>query len=97
MDNSGIQEFGKYIFGFFTIEIKDDIDFGDLGLDKDKKSFSTFIHEYIHFLQEISTTYGLSYAYKELSKLQAYLNVIGNQKENEIILPISLENIEKKN
>lgn len=96
MDNSGIQEFGKYIFGFFTIEIKDDIDFGDLGLAKDKKSFSTFIHEYIHFLQEISTTYGLSYAYKELSKLQAYLNVIGNQKENEIILPISLENIEKK-
>ncbi|MBQ0214903.1 hypothetical protein KAH51_15735 [Proteus vulgaris] len=50
------QEFGSYLNGYFKLTINtNNNDFQDLNEDE----YSTYIHEYIHFLQNMTTTYGL--------------------------------------
>ncbi len=56
---------GEYIPAFFEMYLKID---GEIDLNKlSERDFSLFFHEYIHFLQDITTTYGLTtcYAYGE--------------------------------
>lgn len=49
--------YGSYIPAFALIEIEDIIDFQNFENNHDELK-GTFIHEYCHYLQDVSTTYG---------------------------------------
>lgn len=84
------EDFGSYTSGFFKIEIDKELYEGiDLNAFN-KEEWATFVHEYIHFLQDISTTRGAS-TFCYLSKmLQLYLSKAAHD-DKEIILPLDLE------
>ena len=63
---------GEYYPAFFEMKLKID---GDLDLNNcSDMDFALFFHEYIHFLQDITTSYGLTrcYSYGE------YVNSVVN-------------------
>lgn len=87
------QEYGRYFKGFFAIcidkELKDNIK----STDFTSEEMATFIHEYIHFLQNVSTTYGVSY-FNFISKT-IQLFVSESYRQGEIIqLPITKSDVE---
>lgn len=50
---------------------------GEIDLNKlSEKDFSLFFHEYIHFLQDITTTYGLTTCYAYGEYVQSVVNDI---------------------
>lgn len=53
-------DFGSYMTGFFTIGLDIGLTEGDLFEQLRGEDLATFVHEYIHFLQDITTTSGLS-------------------------------------
>ncbi len=50
--------YGEYYEDCFIIKLNEPIDFEDIGKSDDAKHLGTFFHEYLHFLQNISTTFG---------------------------------------
>ena len=50
--------YGEYYEDCFIIKLNEPIDFEDVGKSDDAKHLGTFFHEYLHFLQNISTTFG---------------------------------------
>lgn len=65
---------GEYIPAFFEMYLKID---GEIDLNKlSEKDFSLFFHEYIHFLQDITTTYGLTTCYAYGEYVQSVVNDI---------------------
>lgn len=65
---------GEYIPAFFEMYLKID---GEIDLNKlSEKDFSLFFHEYIHFLQDITTTYGLTTCYAYGEYIQSVVNDI---------------------
>ncbi|UKI53764.1 MAG: hypothetical protein L6V86_01500 [Treponema sp.] len=71
---------GCYFPSFFTIHLDTDLP-PEQYL---KENFdSTIVHEYIHFLQDISTTYGLANLSNVLAKIPNFYNL----HEKKITLP----------
>lgn len=94
-------EEGAYYPGVFIIKLKkilkENIQYDDF----DDEDWRTLMHEYIHFLQDISTTTGYMYFLHKSQLLNAVMYYINNKSSGDIILPIRLgetgiENIEEK-
>lgn len=88
---------GAYYPGVFMIKVKmllhDDINFSNF----DGESWRTFVHEYTHFLQDISTSHGfLYYFYKAQLLNLAFYNIVNNSSDV-IELPIRTEDTGAKN
>lgn len=85
------QDFGSYMPGLFKMDIGmnlfENISWNDFS-DREK---ATFIHEYVHYLQDISTTYGISH-FNFLSQiLNMYFFEINKSNTNEVIVPIRVD------
>lgn len=52
---------GRYLPNGYYLKVETNADLSDLNklYNDDKRSFFTFYHEYIHFIQDVSTTFGL--------------------------------------
>jgi len=89
--NSG-KLLGYYLPSFFYIEIETDHPFDDLNTltDEDK---STLFHEYTHFLQDITTTFGLTNIINTVNVQKAINEEILKEEHNtEFYVPVSIEN-----
>lgn len=76
---------GEYIPAFFEMYLKID---GEIDLNKlSEKDFSLFFHEYIHFLQDITTTYGLTTCYAYGEYVQSVVNDIYEKKQEVFEVP----------
>ena len=86
---------GEYLPGIFVIKVKKILEDNISCAVFTETEVATLIHEYVHFLQDISTQTGIIYFnfYSEL--LLLYLNVAKNAKEVE--LPIKLDACGVKN
>ena len=94
MDLHSIFE-GKYFFGFFIIWIN-----GKLAADCETGKISPadgpkYFHEYIHFLQNISTTYCIRNTHYYLGLLAGALYLIQKHENNNILIPLNLGSINK--
>lgn len=83
---------GEYFSNFFIIKLSTDIDFLDLGKNDNHQDLGTFIHEYLHFVQNISTTYGNINLITIFSKLLGYMNIIATNEDSKINRIIKLSN-----
>ena len=87
--------YGLYQLSLLRIELNIDFDYGQYNWDNNNDyQNSTFVHEYMHYLQDISTLYGLLNFNNVIGTIQGCMNAIANSKENEITLPIDLNYIE---
>lgn len=82
-------EAGFYIPSFLYIKINthEMLD----ALKEDSPCEADIVHEYIHFLQDISTVHGLANTARTLDYLKAIAHVIANQKDEIINVPIRPE------
>lgn len=77
---------GEYYTAFFEMYLKNVDTQLDLNNCTDAE-FSTFLHEYIHFLQDLTTTYGLTFMYYHGEYIQSVVNDIRNKGEKEFAIP----------
>lgn len=81
---------GEYIPAFFEMYLKID---GEIDLNKlSEKDFSLFFHEYIHFLQDITTTYGLTRCYTYGEYIQSVVNDIYIKGQRTFMVPYIYDN-----
>lgn len=85
---------GSYLPAFLYIQLNENIDFQNFENHSDEVK-GTFIHEYCHFLQDVSTTYGYT---NFLCYIQEFLYKIGKVKDSEDCevlqhIPIRLEEL----
>jgi len=88
---------GRYLSQGYYIEVKSPDDFTDLNrLAKENKPvFMTFFHEYMHFLQDITTTFGLIGMQMQINKIVLLQKVIASKAiDTSIKLPIEIEKSE---
>ena len=78
---------GVYDSAFFNISIEIDKPLIDINC-LDEQSFGLFIHEYIHFIQDITTIHGLTNIHIIIEYLKQALNSIYQQTHRKIKLPI---------
>lgn len=85
---------GFYEPGFLHLRINTDKSLKNLNdlLVKDKVLFSTFLHEYIHFLQEVSTTNGLTNAAFYINTIKDVNQSIINDGKAEFEVPFQFDN-----
>ena len=69
--------YGCYLPAFLFIQLNDRIDFQNFESHSDEVK-GTFIHEYCHFLQDVSTTYGYT---NFLCYMQEFLYKIRKEKD----------------
>lgn len=87
--------YGLYLPSLLRIELNIDFDYGKNNWNNNNDyQKSTFVHEYIHYLQDISTTYGLLNFNFLMGTIQGCMNKIADSKDKEISLPIDLSYIE---
>ena len=55
------KDYGEYVKGFFKISLDIELEEGFSINQMTTEELATFVHEYIHFLQNITTTYGAAY------------------------------------
>lgn len=88
--------YGEYIKGFFFIrldmELKEEIRLDEFT----KEEYASFIHEYIHFMQNISTTYGLSYFVDTSRFIQLFVSQSSKYKQY-VPYPIDVEKTKVEN
>lgn len=79
---------GSYLLGFMCMQINTNEELSDLNmlLTSNKRLMSTFFHEYIHFLQNFTSTSGL---YSSIFSSQ-YIEHAVAQVKNETVTPIKL-------
>ena len=84
------EDYGEYVKGFFQISLNVKLE-DSFEIDKmDTEEYATLVHEYVHFLQNISTTHGVTF-FNDISKLiQLYVHK-SYEYEKIIPFPISLE------
>lgn len=81
MTETETQTFGSYFQNFFLIHLNFTIDFERPNeYDCDEK-LGTFIHEYIHFLQNISTTFGVKGLVCNFARIEDYIYKIYTSKD----------------
>lgn len=64
MLNSLREDYGQYLTGFFIISLDMELKENTEGNSLDnftEEEYATFVHEYTHYLQNITTTYGVNY------------------------------------
>lgn len=84
-------ELGYYVPGFFEIFVATDKE--DMSLTNfDDKELGTFFHEYIHFLQDITTFYGLNNIYAFTEYLHYGVNQCYKNEDKQITVPIIIGN-----
>ncbi len=82
-------ECGSYLPGFFRMKLEFPFTESRLAINNLKKrDQASFFHEYIHFLQDITTFWGLNNVYVYSEYIHFACNVIYKQPKNEINLPI---------
>ena len=93
-------DYGSYFPGFFVMrlnriitELNGKMTFSDFT----REEFATFVHEYVHYLQDISTTRGMQ-GFVYVSKLiQLHLNIAATRSDDVIDLPFDMENLGVEN
>jgi hypothetical protein len=84
--------YGKYLTSFFRIYIDTDIDLGHLKSDKlGDKEKGVFVHEYTHFLQNITSVFGLVHIWNTYDRLRQYIANIAKSEEMDLQLPLTGE------
>lgn len=94
------KKMGSYEPGFLHMCVHTEKDLSDLnGLIEEAKTdpekqklFSTFLHEYIHFLQDISTSYGLMHGFNYIERLKDIITHIKRQEQAEFTVPFPVDN-----
>ena len=76
---------GEYYPSFFEMKLRID-GIPDLNNCSDM-DFALFFHEYIHFLQDVTTFYGLTQCYSYGEYIQSVVNDIRSNPKGEIIVP----------
>ena len=94
-------DYGSYFPGFFVMRLNKvikEIDGKMTFSDFTKEEFATFVHEYVHYLQDISTTRGIN-GFVYVSKLlQLHFNIAATKfNEGVIYLPLDIENLDVDN
>lgn len=78
---------GTYAPSFFKLGVNTGKDLNHLD-QLDIKSFSIFIHEYIHFLQDITTSFGLVNINIIVDKMKYFNNDILGKNVHEFRVPL---------
>lgn len=90
MLNLLLKDYGEYVKGFFVIrlglKLKEGISLDNLN----QEQFATFVHEYIHFLQNITTTHGVTYFNDNSKLIQLYVSESYKYKKK-IPYPLQIE------
>lgn len=88
---------GAYMPGFFIMDLNMEFS-NEFDLNKlEEKEKATLIHEYIHYLQEISTTSGICNFNHVVNMIQLYIRRVYEDKNKVVSIPISIENSGIKN
>lgn len=82
---------GYYNPSFFKLVVNADCDLGNLNIIQ-RQHFSTFFHEYIHFIQDVTTTFGLINTTIVADRLKYYNNEFINHSATNIAVPLPLHN-----
>ena len=85
--------FGEYVPGFFKISINKVLFEGITWDDFDGEEKATLVHEYIHFLQDISTTRGINHFLYVSKILQLNFAKAYEQDKEYMLLPFDFEKI----
>ena len=85
------KDYGEYVKGFFQISL--DMELEDyLSINRMKpEELATLVHEYVHFLQNITTTYGVGYFNDNSSFIQLFISDADKYEKN-IPFPFLEEN-----
>lgn len=75
---------GVYFQNFFFIHLDSSIDFKKPNKFDNAKQLGTFIHEYIHFLQNISTTFGVKGLVCNFAKIRYYLYKVFESEDTKV-------------
>ncbi|MBR09447.1 MAG: hypothetical protein CMP48_17400 [Rickettsiales bacterium] len=94
MNEYDFETLGYYEPGFLHLRINTDDDLVDLNelARKQPEVFSTFLHEYIHFLQDLTTTSGLMNSNLSIHFLQELTNEVRLSQDSKFSVPIGLSN-----
>lgn len=96
MDKKQLETLGYYEPGFLHLRINTDHELKDLNqLAADPTTtryFSTFLHEYIHFLQNVTTTYGLCSTIFLIDFIKAINYEVINDGKQEFKTPFEITN-----
>lgn len=94
MINLESEERGYYTLGFLNIKIHTKEDLRNLNqlISKQSLVFSTFLHEYIHFLQNFTTTSGLYSSQFYIQFLKYTISKIKANEDDIINLPLTIDN-----
>lgn len=79
------KQYGYYLPAFLYISIDEDIDFNNFE-DNSNEVKGTFIHEYCHYLQDVSTTYGYLNFINGFQNYLSKININDDDSETERIL-----------
>ncbi len=89
MDNKIETTRGYYNPSFLKLTVNADCNLSDLN-QLDKPHFSTFFHEYIHFLQDLTTTFGITNASIIANRLRYYNEQFRNSPDQYVKVKIPL-------
>lgn len=96
MNIKDFETLGYYepVFLHLRVNNNEDIfDLNELLKNKDKiRLFSTFLHEYIHFLQNVTTTYGLMYSIFYIDLIKEINWTIRHDGKPEFEVPVTITN-----
>jgi len=86
---------GFYEPGFLHLRVNTDEDISDLNslYKNNPKRFSTFLHEYIHFLQDVTTPSGLMSASFYIDFIKDVNWTIRNDGKPEFKVPVEITNL----
>ena len=84
-------ELGAYYPGVYIIKLNKTFHENMQYDEFSKQDWQTFIHEYVHFLQDISTGRGYLYFQHKAQLMNLCFYVLQKDKDNEIRLPLMLE------
>ena len=84
---------GSYMPAFFHMDLSFPFPGGERAYEKiNETNLSVFIHEYIHFIQDISTYVGYNNLYIYSEYIHGAVNEIYKKPKGKIILPITFSN-----
>lgn len=82
------EEFANYETSFFVMSIPTEADINICKMSD--RDFAVFFHEYIHFLQDITSFYGYSSIYSHGEYMRKVLNIIYNCQGDSFTVPIDI-------
>ena len=88
---------GAYYPGVFIIKIKKILHEGVRYDDFDTEDWQTFVHEYVHFLQDVSTSHGYLYYFHKSQMFNLCFYELQQNSHGTIELPILSEHTDVKN